>query len=67
MGTQKILYKGVFNYSGQDIALYRYAHSKLQAKRTMLVELADTLNISIWVLRMQFGDWCTNHIIEEEK
>lgn len=62
----KILYKGTFNCSGQDVIIYRHAHSKAQAKKLMLVELAYTLNTSVWMVRMHYGDWCTNHIIEKE-
>lgn len=61
------LYKGVFNCNGQDVTLYRHARSLAQAKQYMLMELARLLGLSLWVVRMKFGDWCTNHIIEEVK
>ena len=61
------LYKGTFNCNGQDVTLYRHAHSLAQAKRLMLIELADMLELSIWIIRMKFGDWCVNFKIEEEQ
>jgi len=61
------LYKGIFNCNSQDVVLYHHAHSLAQAKQLMLLELAQRLEKSIWLIRMQFGDWCTNFKIEEEQ
>lgn len=63
----KELYKGVFNISGQNIVIYRHAHSGIQAKRLLLHGISHEYNMPLQRLISIFGGSKDNYLITKEE
>ncbi len=57
------LYKGEFNYKGETFTLYRHATSKDEAKKFMILEIAEKCNTAISRIFNHFNRYLDNHHI----
>jgi hypothetical protein len=65
--TNKILYKGTFNWHGETFVFFRYAHSEAQAYKLFLIELSNKLRRTYSSIDRHF--YGTDHykIVEEKQ
>jgi hypothetical protein len=68
---EKRKYRGIFNWKGEVITMYRFAYSLKQAKSMMFIALVYRLGYKVSLIRNYFlsgdGDYTIDEIKELEK